>query len=304
MDILSEVLEQSAFTLSFLAETTLQGTVGVALDGRMEAALHAVLEGKLWVEVDECDPVPLNAGMVLVLPVDRPHRVMDRPGRAARPASDLDGVTDAPIGARLSLGTGVTRAVVLSAAFRLRPRLRAGILRLLPQHVLLNASEAAPLWSSVHRVIDEVRGERPGREFALRRTAELLFIESLRSMPDAGALRGLAGAARDPRLQRVLTALHHAPAAAWSMSRLSALAHTSASNLSRIFRTALGVSVHQYLIQLRMERASTLLATTDMPVRFVAKQVGYDSEPAFARTFARTVGMPAARYRRRSKGHG
>jgi AraC-like DNA-binding protein len=56
-----------------------------------------------------------------------------------------------------------------------------------------------------------------------------------------------------------------------------------------------------YLTRWRMDLAAQRLRDTDDTVGFIARSLGYTSEYAFNRAFARTRDIPPGRYRSRSR---
>ena len=78
---------------------------------------------------------------------------------------------------------------------------------------------------------------------------------------------------------------------------MAAAAGLSRAHFSREFRRAFGVSPHAYLLTRRLERAATLLRTTDRSVAEVCFDVGLRSLGSFTTTFTRTYGVPPAAYR-------
>jgi AraC-like DNA-binding protein len=78
---------------------------------------------------------------------------------------------------------------------------------------------------------------------------------------------------------------------------LARAARLSPAHFSRAFRRAFGQSPHQYLLMRRMERAATLLCTTDRPIADVCHAVGLRSLGSFTTSFTRTYGMSPAAYR-------
>jgi len=72
----------------------------------------------------------------------------------------------------------------------------------------------------------------------------------------------------------------------------------SGSYFARCFRLSFGTSVHQRLIQLRLERAKELLSRTNMPIVEVALLSGFCNQAAFTRTFSRSELMSPSRWRR------
>ena len=201
-------------------------------------------------------------------------------------------------GIELHLGTGAARATVLTAAFRMKSRWTTGLLRVLPEAVVLPRDEASRAWALATRLAEEIRGREPGRDFLVQGYSKALLVEALRTevtdSTSAGLLRGMG----DRGLRLALEAIHRDCAREWTVEDLARVAATSRSALAERFRRRLGVSPRQYLIDWRMNRASKLLATTDLSVGEVAAATGYASEPAFARTFKRATGLSPGRFRR------
>jgi len=67
-------------------------------------------------------------------------------------------------------------------------------------------------------------------------------------------------------------------------------------HFARLFKTAFEVTVHQYVMRLRMDEARRLLESTDVSVTEIALAVGYNSLSAFIRAFGRTCGMTPSAY--------
>lgn len=60
-----------------------------------------------------------------------------------------------------------------------------------------------------------------------------------------------------------------------SVSNLAAIADMSPRNLTRVFKQTTGVTINQYLTQLRLEMAKTLLKNTENSLAYVATQCGF-----------------------------
>lgn len=69
----------------------------------------------------------------------------------------------------------------------------------------------------------------------------------------------------------------------------------------RMFRKGAGCTVSEYVSQFRLEKAATLLTTTDLPVAAVAEQTGYRDESYFSRRFRAWAGCSPGRYRDQEK---
>jgi AraC-like DNA-binding protein len=78
---------------------------------------------------------------------------------------------------------------------------------------------------------------------------------------------------------------------------LARAAGLSRAHFSREFRRAFGEPPHTYLLTRRLERAASLLRTTDRSVSDICFAVGSQSVGSFTSSFTRTFGMPPTDYR-------
>jgi AraC-like DNA-binding protein len=81
------------------------------------------------------------------------------------------------------------------------------------------------------------------------------------------------------------------------VATLAQAARLSPAHFSREFRRAFGESPHQYLLTRRLERAASLLRTTDHSVADICFSVGLSSVGSFTTSFGRTFGMSPTAYR-------
>jgi AraC-like DNA-binding protein len=78
---------------------------------------------------------------------------------------------------------------------------------------------------------------------------------------------------------------------------LARAAGLSRAHFSREFRRAFGEPPHAYLLTRRLERAATLLRTTDRSVADICFSVGLQSVGSFTTSFTRTYGVTPTAYR-------
>ena len=71
--------------------------------------------------------------------------------------------------------------------------------------------------------------------------------------------------------------------------------------LKRRFKSATGISLIDYVQNLRIEEAKRLLETSDLAVDAIGSAVGYDNFSFFRSLFRRRCGIPPAAYRRMFK---
>ena len=71
--------------------------------------------------------------------------------------------------------------------------------------------------------------------------------------------------------------------------------------LSTAFKKMTGYSPAEYLLQVRMEKAKSLLMKTNYSINRIATEVGYADQLAFSRMFKRRFGESPARYRQEAE---
>lgn len=69
-------------------------------------------------------------------------------------------------------------------------------------------------------------------------------------------------------------------------------------HFARLFRIAFGVTVHQYILQLRLNKARHLLESSNLTITDIAMTVGYNSLSAFIHAFHRYTHTTPSYYRR------
>ena len=78
---------------------------------------------------------------------------------------------------------------------------------------------------------------------------------------------------------------------------LARAAGLSRAHFIREFRRAFGETPHQYLLTRRLERAATLLRSTDRSVLDICTSVGLRSVGSFTTSFRRAYGLTPTAYR-------
>lgn len=88
-----------------------------------------------------------------------------------------------------------------------------------------------------------------------------------------------------------------------NVADLAARAGMSSSHFSRQFREATTYSPHEYLVMKRIDYAQWLLYATDLPIREIAEQTGYNSETNFIVSFKKKMGISPSRFRKLTQPH-
>lgn len=103
-------------------------------------------------------------------------------------------------------------------------------------------------------------------------------------------------------IDAMLVFLQHNIHRTLNLDEMAEHAQMSKSHFSRLFRRHTGYSPVDYFIHLKMQHACMLLMT-QIHIREIAFQLGYDDPYYFSHSFKKVVGVSPANYRYRYQGH-
>jgi AraC-like DNA-binding protein len=129
-----------------------------------------------------------------------------------------------------------------------------------------------------------------GVQASLGELLTLLFVHCV----ERRAVAAAAPRAHVVRVRDYLEANYHQQ---FRMCDLSAAVGMSRYHLTRTFSAEFGVTPHVYVLQLRLAKAKSLLATS-LPVRHVAVETGFADQSHFTRHFRNTYGVTPVQYLR------
>jgi len=262
MDRLSELLNRMSLSAGVFYTGNICGVHGFEKDTRA-GHMHLVKRG----------PVKLIGGPEGRLSISAPTLVfMPSPDAHQLVADERE-------------GADVVCATILLGAGRRNP-----IADSLPSLVLVPLSQLPGAQLLLELLYDEAFSNRCGKRASLDRLCELLMIRVLRHCIEKGITKGgtLSGLA-DPRLAKVMTAIHEDAARQWELSDMAQVAGMSRARFAVHFRDVVGETPASYLAVWRLTLAQALLRA-GRPLKHVAVEVGYGSASALTRAFSRKLG--------------
>lgn len=232
-------------------------------------ALVSVVSGSVRLHLGACRELFTAGSLVLLAPGHGAALTADGPAEAV--VGDVSPVGDASAAARLP-------ALVALACFSAEEPALAGL-----------AASLAPA-DGCHR-------NGPADRLICSRIVTTVLTAAVRRWAEGKAPSDWIVRAGDPALDRVLEAVQHDLARAWTVEDLAAVGMLSRSAFSARFRAAMGTSPAQYVTHARIRAAMSMLRRDGLSVEETARRLGYGSGDAFGRAFRRHTGAAPAAWR-------
>ena len=231
--------------------------------------VHILKSGKISMTVRNGPPAVIDQPSVIFFPRACEHRFIP-----------LEGEDNQLLCAYIDLGAQIGSPLALS----------------LPEVMVLPMEVMSPIKPTLEMLFNEAFTEAFGRQAAIDRLIEYFLIQILRHVIATGHLQsGIFAALSDARLKHAVGAMHDKPGHPWTLDELADIAGMSRARFAVNFRETVGTTPLDYLTDWRISIAQNLLKQ-GQPIKTVAAAVGYQSQAALSRVFARRVGIAPAQW--------
>lgn len=272
------------------------------------AQFHFVARGPVLLRTGEAVHA-MNSGDAVLLPRGGVHDLVSGPDIAGQDVAALEASPVCPgVSAIESCADGVCptqNAIIFSGCMEFDLGSMHPLVTLMPEVMLVGTlldryPEILPMLEAMAR---EAKGDRAGFAGILARLADVVSAFVVRAWVECGCgnANGWVAALRDPRLGRVIAALHRDPGRNWTVAELAAQMGSSRSVFAERFLAMTGVTPVRYLTELRMRLAAQWIGQDRMSVEAAAHRLGYGSHAAFSRAFKRVMGHAPGATRARSE---
>ncbi|RKN84197.1 helix-turn-helix transcriptional regulator [Paenibacillus ginsengarvi] len=178
-------------------------------------------------------------------------------------------------------------------------RLVYGIGTTSPSFVQFGGAAAERMRQTLEQLHEEYAlPDSPGRRHMIRLKLSEAMLLFIRAGGDTGKTSRECGPDETIKLSPLLQYVHLHYSDKLTLEDLAQKFHYSVPHISRSFKEHTGKRFHEYVRQLRMESAITMLLHTNMSVTDIAAAAGFDSFRTFARAFRETNGQTASEFRR------
>jgi len=267
-------------------------------------SFHVVTSGSMWLKLPDAEAVELRAGDLALVPHGLGHDLLGSPDSPRGPRVDqLEQEYLTPQYSRLRYGGEGRATQLICGIVSFDDPASRELMRALPAFLHIDAntmSAASPVRDVLRLIAGELTAPQAGGGAVATRLADVLVIHAIRAWLSDGQaeVQGWLRALQDPRIGRVLEAIHDDPGRDWDLQRMAKVAAMSRSSFSARFTELAGTTPVGYLTRWRMSIAHSRLLAEDVSVAKLAGELGYGSEAAFTRAFGRIVGRTPGQVRR------
>jgi AraC family transcriptional regulator len=168
-------------------------------------------------------------------------------------------------------------------------------IRLIPQYAM-----GDPLIDQIGRSLSaELESDAWGGRLFADSLTIALSIHLIRHYSDwQQPLHQYTGGLSQRSLQQAIAYINEHLAEELSIAAIADELEMSQYYFSRLFKQSTGVSPYQYVMRLRIERATYLLRTTSLSIAAIATQVGFSNQNQLTIQFRKFVGTTPSAYRK------
>ena len=296
---IDRILEGLQVDLDPFALCEVHGAATLGLDGQPSAILHYILAGGGQIAVGNRPPITIGRGTLVLVPAYRPHRLIGggpkgEPLPACRPL-------DASM-ALFKVGQGSGGLAAVCGRLDVSYRGVRSALDLLRAPLIEDLPPGDRVRNALDELVMELANPTVGTKALARSLLEQCLIILLRRRHLAGDpdLAWITGAA-DESLWQALQIILDRPSGAHTVESLADEVNMSRAVFAKRFREVFARGPIDLLRNVRLSRASELLALSDQPVKRIAELVGYRSRSTFTRTFRAEFGLSPDRFRRKAR---
>ena len=181
-------------------------------------------------------------------------------------------------------------AEIVCAEFEFGQRFNNPLISVIPSVIIIRIADA-PEIESVHALLmDEAFSSRCGKTFGVNQLLQYFLLIVFRYLIRTEAIpAGITKALADERLLKAINSMHAQPEKPWTLESLAEVAGMSRASFANHFREATQVTPIEYLTDWRISLAQSKIMS-GVPIKAIAKDVGYANPEALTRVFTKRVG--------------
>lgn len=294
---LETLLDGLDLTAEPFALCRVNGDWSLDLGSRDHATLHYAMAGEGLFTLANGREIPFSPNTLLIVPAGRGHRITAA-GASPTPPEATPHCRELEPGFEELVVGEEGGAVVACGAVHATYRGAHGLFDYLAEPIVERLDNDDPIARAIAMMMAEQSRPQTGTRAMCRALMEQCLVLILRRQCEQGhCIAPWLAALEDPRLGRALTAIYDSPEQPHTLERLADIAGMSRSSFADHFSQAFGRGPMDLLRDIRLNRAARLLQGGDLPVKALARNVGYHSRSYFSRAFKDRFGLSPAEFR-------
>ncbi len=261
-----------------------------------QATVHYSLRGAGRLIPRDGAPLAFGRHSFFVLPPNCPATVEVQATGRSRPGRPCESLSRAGL---VFEGLAETAEVTLACGrISATYQSRVGLFDHLTEPLADSLDQVEGVWQPFEVLLGELADPKPGTKAMADALMQQCLVLVLRRYCASGECRlPWLSALEDPRLGRALAAILANPEGDLTLEALAREAGMSRSAFASRFHAAFERSPIEFVKEMRLKLAARLLRTTDLPVKSVARKVGYASRSYFSRAFKARYELDPATFR-------
>lgn len=260
--------------------------------------VHFVLAGSGAMRVGNGPDLPFAARSILVVPARQPHAVGELgPTLELIAAEDhCSMVTDGLV--TFTAGNGSRDILLVCGTVPAVYRDALGLFDLLREPLVEGVAAVEAFGHLFALMLAEIASPGLGTQAMTELLMKQCLVQFLRQrLLHDGVDPSLAAVLHHRGLARAVLSILENPAAPHSVDSLASVAAMSRASFAEHFSRAFQQGPIDFLQKVRLKTGARLLATTQLPLKVIARSVGYAGATPFSRAFRAAYGVDPLSYR-------
>ncbi|MBL4910681.1 MAG: AraC family transcriptional regulator [Alteromonadaceae bacterium] len=294
MDALADILKTLRISAKTFSCNDFSSPWGIQVDKSETGLFHVIISGSCWLTLGKDKKIRLDTGDIVAFPTGGSHGISDMPESERLPGDKVVAQLlkqQNPFSCCEQKPNNITS--LMCGSFTHDTSLNHPFLRDLPCFIHIKAVETPELeWlRMLMKVLAcESRTPSPGSSVIIDRLTEVLFIQLLRTHIKNSPKENCnntcyLSALNDPQIGQALNLIHNENKAILTVEKLGSSVAMSRTAFTDKFSKLIGIPPKTYLLNWRMQKAKTKLATSQEQMFTIAQYAGYSSEAAFSKAF-------------------
>ena len=264
MDQLSQIIQNLSFNADVFFSGKLCAIQNLGGSDSKKGHLHLLKSGVLTLVCEDGHKVTLDKPSVIFMPGSTKHQIIASEScQAELVCVDID----------FHSGSG---AILVNA---------------LPRIICLGIDKQDALGNTASWLFKEAFNDEAGQKIIVNKLGDIFLVQILRHVLKEGiVVQGMLAGMTHPQLSRLMPLLHQQPEEPWTVDSMAEKALMSRAKFAALFKETVGQAPNDYLTDLRIAIAQGLLKK-ELPVSFVANEVGYEHGSTLARVFKKKTGF-------------